>query len=235
MTTNPPPADKPAYVQDVFTRIAPRYDLMNRLMTAGQDVAWRKEVIGRARLRPGDRLLDLGAGTGDLAREGLRQEPGVWAIAADYTLRMMAVGRARYGCPRDWSTADALHLPFPDASFDALVSGFLLRNVASVDTALAEMLRVLKPGGRMVALDTTRPGKTLLSPFIRFHMMRVIPTLGTLITGQRDAYTYLPVSSENFLQAEDLLAKIEAAGFARAGFRRRMFGTVAVHWGEKGF
>jgi len=220
-------------VQNIFTRIAPRYDLMNRLMTGGMDVAWRREVIGRARLAPAGRLLDLGTGTGDLAREALRQQPRSCVTAADFTLAMMLAGQHRDTARLNWSAADALYLPFPSDRFDALVSGFLLRNVADLDQALREQLRVLKPGGRWVALDTTRPRRSLLSPFIHFHMHRVIPFLGTLLTGQRDAYTYLPDSSEAFLRAEDLAGRLTAAGFAGVGFRRLNFGTVAIHWGEK--
>ena len=225
-----PPASQ---VQNIFTRIAPRYDLMNRLMTGGQDVGWRRMVIARARLNPGDRLLDLGTGTGDLAREALRQQPGCRITAADFTLAMMQAGKRRPGKPLDWSAADALNLPFASASQDALVSGFLLRNVADLDRALREQLRVLKPGGRWVALDTTRPRRGLLSPLIHFHMHRVIPFLGTLLTGQRDAYTYLPETSESFLRAEELTAHLAAAGYKKIGFQRLNFGTVAIHWGEK--
>jgi demethylmenaquinone methyltransferase / 2-methoxy-6-polyprenyl-1,4-benzoquinol methylase len=220
-------------VHNIFTRIAPHYDLMNRLMTGGQDVNWRRQVIALARLSPGDRLLDLGTGTGDLAREALRQEPGCRVTAADFTLAMMLVGQQREGGRLDWCAADALHLPFPSNSLDAVVSGFLLRNVADLDQALREQLRTLKRGGRWVALDTTRPRRSLLSPFIHFHMHTVIPLMGTLLTGQRDAYTYLPDSSEAFLRAEELAAHLAAAGFTRVGFKRMNFGTVAMHWGEK--
>ena len=207
---------------------------MNRLMTGGQDVSWRRIVITRARLAPGDRLLDLGTGTGDLAREALHQQPDCQVTAADFTLAMMLTGRRRPGKPLDWSAADALKLPFASASQDALVSGFLLRNVANLDQALHEQLRVLKPGGRWVALDTTRPRRSLFSPLIHFHMHRVIPFLGGLLTGQRDAYTYLPETSEAFLRAEELAAHLAAAGFKKIGYQRLNFGTVAIHWGEKG-
>lgn len=233
MRTDTPGGDPSKYVQRMFSRIAPRYDLMNRLMTAGQDVAWRREVIRRAGIHPGTVLLDLGAGTGDIAREALRQQPACRAIAADFTLGMMLAGRQRGGSVLYWCAADALHLPYPDACFDALVSGFLLRNVTDLSQALREQFRVLKPGGRWVALDTTPPDNNLLSPFIRFHMRRVIPLLGTILTGQRDAYVYLPTSSENFLSAEMLAGEVERAGFHAVNFSRKMFGVVAIHWALK--
>lgn len=220
-------------VRGMFSAIAPNYDLMNRLMTGGMDLSWRREVIRRAQLLPGSSLLDLGTGTGDLAREALHQQPACRVTAGDFTLNMMLVGKQRYAPAHAWTGADALNLPFPDGSFDALVSGFLMRNVVDLDRALAEQRRVLKPGGRFVCLDTTRPGKTLLTPFIRLHMRYVIPFLGSLLAGDRAAYTYLPETSEQFLSAEELLARISAAGFAEAGFRRVNFGTVAIHWGRK--
>ena len=221
------------YVRGVFTRIAPRYDLMNRLMTGGQDLRWRGEVIQHASLPAGARLLDLGTGTGDLAREALRRHPDCQVLAVDFTLAMMQAGRSRAGAVSQWVAADALQLPFPDASFDAVISGFLLRNVADLQQALKEQFRVLKPGGWFVSLDTTRPGRNLLSPFIHFHMHRVIPFLGWLLTGQKDAYTYLPDSSERFLRAEELAARLAACSFREVCFRRRMFGTVAIHWARR--
>jgi len=226
--------ERARYVQEMFTRIAPRYDLMNRLMTGGQDIRWRKEVIQRAELPANARVLDLGAGTGDLAREALTRHPDSRPVAADFTLEMMVIGKQRSeNRALSWSAADALHLPFASQSFDAVISGFLLRNVVDLQQALSEMLRVLKPGGHFVALDTTQPRKNLLSPFIRFHMHTIIPALGKLLTGQGEAYNYLPDSTENFLRAEELAARMAAASIKKIGFRRLMFGTIAIHWGEK--
>ena len=235
MRANPPTseAERSRSVQAMFQRVAPRYDLMNRLMTGGQDVAWRKLVIKLAQIPAGGRLLDLGAGTGDLTREALRQQPGCNPVAADFTLNMMLVGKRQPGPELKWSAADALNLPFSEASFDSLVSGFLLRNVVDLPRALREQYRVLKSGGHVVALDTTKPKPSLLSPFIRFHMRRVIPFLGGLLTGQRDAYVYLPSTSEAFLSAEELQERIREAGFRDVCFRRLMFGTVAIHWAVK--
>jgi demethylmenaquinone methyltransferase/2-methoxy-6-polyprenyl-1,4-benzoquinol methylase len=228
--SSPEPAQS---VQAMFQQIAPHYDLMNRLMTGGQDITWRKQVIRLAQIPANGRLLDLGSGTGDLTREALRQAPTCKPISADFTLGMMQTGKQQPGPALTWSCADALNLPFPDGYFDTVVSGFLLRNVNDLARALDEQYRVLRPGGRMVTLDTTQPKTSVLSPFIRFHMHRVIPFLGGLLSHVRSAYVYLPETSEHFLRAEDLLARIEAAGFKQCGFRRLMFGTVAIHWGTK--
>ena len=228
--------ERAQYVQGMFARIAADYDLMNRLMTFGQDRQWRREVIRKASLSPGrNRVLDLGGGTGDLGFEALRQHPATLPVEADFTLEMLRVGqqRADRQLPISWSSADALNLPFPNATFDAVVSGFLMRNVIDVPQALSEQRRVLKPGGRIVILDTTRPRHNLLTPLVRFHMHTVIPLLGRLISGQGDAYEYLPDSSEAFLSAEELAARMVAAGFDQVAFRRLNFGTIAIHWGVK--
>jgi demethylmenaquinone methyltransferase/2-methoxy-6-polyprenyl-1,4-benzoquinol methylase len=223
--------ERARYVQAMFSSIARRYDLMNRLMTGFQDVRWRREVIERAHLQPGSRLLDLGTGTGDLAREALSQQPRARVTAADFTLDMMRVG-SRSGS-LNWCAADALILPFRDGSFHSIVSGFLMRNVVDLQQAIREQYRLLKPGGHMVVLDTTRPRRNLLSPFIWLHMHVIIPLLGRLISGQADAYTYLPDSTEGFITAERLAAQMAAAGFKEIGYKRLMFGTIAIHWGRK--
>jgi demethylmenaquinone methyltransferase/2-methoxy-6-polyprenyl-1,4-benzoquinol methylase len=215
----------------MFTRIAKRYDLMNRLMTGGQDIRWRKQVIQLARLGNNARLLDLGTGTGDLAREAATQFPRAKVIAADFTLEMMRVGQKRG--PLDFSSADALRLPFTDSSFDAVISGFLMRNVIDLQKAIQEQHRVLKKGGRIVILDTTRPKRNLLSPFIWLHMHVIIPLLGRLLTGSSDAYRYLPETTEGFVTAENMASRLAAAGFKKVGYQRLMFGTIAIHWGEK--
>ncbi len=223
--------ERAQYVQSMFTQIAHRYDLMNRLMAGGQDVRWRKDVIKLARLSPNASLLDLGAGTGDLAREALRQVPQARVTAADFTLEMMRVGKKNGAL--DFSSADALSLPFHKESFNAVVSGFLMRNVTDVQQALKEQFRALKPGGRIVILDTTRPKKNLLTPFVKFHMHMIIPALGGLLSGVREAYEYLPDTTEGFLTAEELAARMTVVGFKKVNFKRLMFGTIAIHWGEK--
>jgi demethylmenaquinone methyltransferase/2-methoxy-6-polyprenyl-1,4-benzoquinol methylase len=215
----------------MFTQIAARYDIMNRLMTGGQDIRWRKRVIELARLDNSASLLDLGTGTGDLAREALSAFPQAQVVAADFTFEMMRVGQKT--SPLNFSTADALRLPFNDSSFNAVVSGFLMRNVIDLQKALEEQYRILKDGGRIVILDTTRPKKNLLSSFIWLHMHFVIPTLGGLLTGSKDAYRYLPETTEGFVTAEEMSSRMAQAGFKQIGFQRLMFGTIAIHWGEK--
>jgi demethylmenaquinone methyltransferase/2-methoxy-6-polyprenyl-1,4-benzoquinol methylase len=231
---NAHPLDKAQQVQDMFGRISKRYDLMNSLMTAGQDTRWRREVIRKTRLESKGQLLDLGTGTGDLAREALRQVPGCTVSTADFSLEMMRVGKSRSpGEGLNWTAADALCLPFRKETFDAVVSGFLLRNVADIMGSLREQFRVLKPGGYITVLDTTRPAQNKLRPLIDFYLHVIIPNLGKLIAGDAEAYTYLPETTESFLSAEQLAAHMEESGFQHVAFKRLMFGTIAIHWGMK--
>lgn len=222
------------YMQDMFGRIARRYDLMNRLMTFGQDRSWRRFLVRQARLEPGGWLLDIATGTGDIALEARRWGPDLHVVAADLTLPMMRVGRRRAGAEAlVWQAADTLHLPYADSTFDAVTSGYLFRNVTDIPAALREQARVLKPGGRIVTLDTTPPPRNLLRPFIQFHLKCAIPLLGRIVSGQPDAYRYLPESTLGFKTADELAGLLRAAGFADVGYRRFMFGTMAVHWGIK--
>ncbi len=223
-----------AAVRDVFTRIAPRYDLMNRVMTAGLDRHWRRFVIRQAALPAGGRLLDIATGTGGLAFEALAQVPGATAVGADFVPTMMRVGKERPGGNRvRWAAADALNLPFADGSFDAVTHGFLVRNVIDIRRAFGEQWRVLRPGGRMVCLDTTPPPPNLLRPFIVFYLTKIIPLTGMLLTGHRDAYTYLPNSTVGFQTPDSLAQVIRGAGFTDVSYRLFMFNTIAVHWGTK--
>jgi demethylmenaquinone methyltransferase/2-methoxy-6-polyprenyl-1,4-benzoquinol methylase len=222
------------YVQRMFGRIARRYDLMNRLITGGQDLRWRKIVVDFAAPPEGGCLLDLGTGTGDIAAEALRRDPTLLAAGGDFTLEMMRVGRARPGRRAIlWAATDALNLPFPDEAFDAVTSGFLMRNVSDARRAFDEQRRVLRSGGRVVCLDTTPPPHNWLHPLIAFHLHTVIPTLGRLLTGSAEAYTYLPDSTEGFLTAEALAGCMAEAGFREVHYRRLMFRTIAIHVGVR--
>ena len=222
------------YVQGMFARIAGRYDLMNRVMTGGQDLRWRRYVIEQAQLPPQGRLLDIATGTGDIALEGLKQQPGVEAVGGDFTVEMMQAGKqipARQSIR--WVGSDTLALPFPAAIFDAVTSGFLMRNVIDVPGALTEQFRVMKPGGRIVILESSPPKKNILRPFILIHLNYVIPLLGRLLTGESEAYSYLPDSTQQFKSPGELARLMQEAGFQDVSFKLFMFGTVAVHVGTK--
>jgi demethylmenaquinone methyltransferase/2-methoxy-6-polyprenyl-1,4-benzoquinol methylase len=222
------------YVRTMFARIAGRYDLMNRLMTFGQDVRWRRYVIEKAQLPPRGRLLDIATGTGDIAYEGQRQYPDLFAVGGDFTLEMMQAGK-RYPQRRSlhWVGADTLALPFAGATFDAVTSGFLMRNVIDVPAALREQWRVIRPGGRVVILESSPPKRNPLRPFITIHLNVIIPWLGRLITGQADAYTYLPTTTKRFYNPGALAVAMRDTGFVHVDYRLFMFGTIAVHVGER--
>ncbi len=222
-----------AAIRRLFARIARHYDRMNRLMTLGQDQRWRGEVLRRACLAPGCRVLDLGSGTGELARQALAREPRLQVVALDLTPEMIRLGRSRPGArSAAWVMADALHLPFASDVFEAVLSAFLLRNVPDVEIALREQSRVLRPGGRMIALDTT-PAVGWLRPLLRLYLGRVVPALARLLTGQAGAYSYLAASTDGFVPAPQLARHFERAGLQQVGFVRRGLGAVAIHWGRK--
>jgi demethylmenaquinone methyltransferase / 2-methoxy-6-polyprenyl-1,4-benzoquinol methylase len=226
--------ERALYVQDMFARIAGRYDLMNRLMTLGQDVTWRRFVIAQAQLPVNGRLLDIATGTGEIALEGQALVPGLQAVGGDFTLEMMRIGKqipVRQSIR--WVGADTLALPFAGDTFDAVTSGFLMRNVIDVEQAFAEQLRVTKPGGRVVVLESSPPKRNLLRPFILIHLNYVIPLLGRLVTGEGDAYRYLPDSTQQFRDPDTLAAVMRQMGFVDVTYELFMFGTIAIHAGRK--
>lgn len=226
--------ERATYVQDMFGRIAGRYNLMNRLMTGGQDMRWRRFVVQQAQLPVKGKLLDLATGTGDIAFEALKVTPNVQAVGADFALPMMVVGQEQpMGQHVQWCGADATQLPFLNEAFHAVTSGYLLRNVIDIPGTLAEQRRVLKPGGRIVILDSSPPPRNLLRPFILIHLKFIIPLLGRLISSDASAYQYLPESTQAFKTPEELTEILRAAGFRNVQFQRFMFGTMCVHWGEK--
>jgi demethylmenaquinone methyltransferase/2-methoxy-6-polyprenyl-1,4-benzoquinol methylase len=224
------------YVQNMFGRIAERYNLLNRVMTFGQDMRWRRFVVKQANLPKNGSLLDLATGTGDVAFEAKEKHPDAMVVGADFALPMMYVGQdLPRGNTISWSAADALNLPFPDGSFNAVVSGFLVRNVIDIPRTLSEQMRVLKNGGRIVILDTSPPPDNILKPFIMIHLNYIIPILGRVIGGEAgvDAYKYLPQSTQAFKTADELADLMRQAGYVNVAYKKFMLGTMAVHWGEK--
>jgi demethylmenaquinone methyltransferase/2-methoxy-6-polyprenyl-1,4-benzoquinol methylase len=206
-------------------------------MTFGQDMRWRRFVIQQAHVPPAGKLLDLATGTGDIAFEALKAVPDAQVVGADFALPMMQVGRRNreWGHRVNWCGADAMQLPFSDNSFDAVVSGYLMRNVVDIEKTLSEQHRILKPGGRIVILDTSPPPDNLLKPLILIHLKYIIPAMGRLVGGSQaaDAYRYLPESTQSFKTAGELAELMRQAGFQQVTYRMFMFGTMAVHWGVK--
>ncbi len=230
----PAAEEKPMYVNQMFARIASTYDLVNRLMTFGQDQRWRRELIDLCQLPARGLLLDVGTGTGDIAYEAMRLRPSTRAFGADFTYEMMAVGVGKATARSlPFTQADACRLPYADETFDAVVSGFLVRNVADRLAAFREMRRVTRPGGRVVCLETTPPNATLVGQLSQLYTTRIIPLLGRLVSGDATAYSYLPQSTVAFLAPDDLRHLMEQAGLRGVIYRLRMMGAVAIHVGTR--
>jgi demethylmenaquinone methyltransferase/2-methoxy-6-polyprenyl-1,4-benzoquinol methylase len=214
-------------VRRMFDRIAPFYDVMNKVMTAGLDRRWRKATI-RETVKPGDRVLDACCGTGDLAVAARAAGAGE-IVGVDFSEQMLE--RARRKDPElEWIQADVLALPFEDASFDAVVVGFGVRNVEDLEAGIRELRRVLRPGGRLGILEITTP-RGPLKVFYKLWFDRIVPLLGRVLPGG-DAYTYLPASVRRFPGPEDLAELLRTSGFGGVRFRRFGGGIVALHVGE---
>jgi demethylmenaquinone methyltransferase/2-methoxy-6-polyprenyl-1,4-benzoquinol methylase len=213
----------PEAVRQMFDRISPVYDLMNRVLTAGLDGRWRR-LAAAAVVRPGDRVLDACCGTGDLALADL--EAGGAVTALDFSERMLERARPKSDAVR-WMRGDAMALPFEDASFDAATIGFGIRNVSDLEAGLAELARVLSPGGRLGCLEITQP-RGLLRPFFRLWFDHLIPFAGRVLPGGA-AYTYLPASVRRFPGPEELAAAMERSGFTDVAFRLLAGGIVTLH------
>ena len=228
--------DKALYVREMFAEIAPRYDATNKLLTAGADEAWRKRAVAELAPPPGGKILDLCCGTGDLAFHLVRTDPSLDVTGADFCAPMLAGANARKSREdranrTTFLEADAMALPFGDATFDGATMGFSMRNVVDVVATLKEARRVLKPGARFVNLDVTKAPNALFRRLFNLYFYGIVPLVGGLVGGSKSAYRYLPNSLTNYPDADELAARFRSAGFNDVRYLRLGGGAISVHVG----
>jgi len=216
-------------VREMFDRIAPRYDAMNRLFTGGLDQRWRRATLAAVDVGPGDRLVDLACGTGDLAEQAAQL--GARVVGVDFAGEMLQHARRR-GARADWVQADAAALPLADESASVVVCGFALRNFVSLPEVFAELARVLAPAGRIALVDVDRPSTSLVRVVHSLYFDRVVPWLGGLLS-DRAAYRYLPDSTAYLPPAGQLLAWLREAGFEQVARRPLLLGTAQILTGAR--
>ena len=239
------PAKKPALVRGVFERVARRYDLMNDLMSGGLHRLWKDAAAARLNAQPGELVIDCAGGTGDMARrfaamaraaEIRRGGTPARIVVVDYNAQMVAAGRARDARDQkaamiEWAVGDAQALPLPDASADAYCIAFGLRNVTQIDQALREARRVLKPGGRYLCLEFSKPINATVGRVYDAYSFKAIPAIGGMIARDREAYQYLVESIRRFPDQARLARKMEDAGFSRVSVANFSGGVAALHQG----
>ena len=233
---------KQEYVAGLFARIASRYDLMNDLMTFGQHRRWKRRTASLTAQGLQGMSLDVATGTGDLALALSRQAGIEHSIGLDLLPEMISLSCAKtrsqgLAARTTMMLGDALHLPFPDGSFACATAGFSLRNMPDLKGALTEMVRVVRPGGRITTLELSpMPAgikSRLFRGFFRLYFHRLVPLMGQLIAGNGSAYTYLPQSVDYFLESERLAGLFQELGLVNVGYQRMGMGTVALHWGQR--
>jgi demethylmenaquinone methyltransferase/2-methoxy-6-polyprenyl-1,4-benzoquinol methylase len=239
-------ADASRQVREMFTQIAPRYDLLNHLLSLQLDRLWRARVARHLRpilARPDAVVLDLCCGTGDLAFS-LSRSARARIIGADFSHAMLVRARAKsrsfnarsktYAvAPMSFFEADALRLPFADASFDLITTAFGFRNLANYEVGLREIHRLLKPGGTLAILEFTEPPAGLLGDLYRWYFRNVLPRIGSFLSGDRSAYTYLPASVSRFYRPKELASLMSTVGYQAIDYSAWTLGTVALHTGTK--
>ncbi len=229
---------KQIYVAELFARIAGRYDLMNSLMTGGMHHSWKRRTARIAAQGLTGSALDIATGTGDLAF-ALSRQPGIsHAVGVDLLPEMIALGQKKNRAKGTGEVvtllrADAVNLPFPQDSFACATAGFSLRNMPDLRQAISEMVRVVRPGGRVTTLELTPMGRGVKSSLFRLYFHRMVPIIGQLVAGDRTAYSYLPQSVDYFLESERLAGLFRELGLVDVSFRKLGFGTVAIHQGTK--
>ena len=231
-------AEKAGMVQGVFSRVASKYDLMNDLMSGGLHRLWKDAMMDWLAPRPGQNLLDVAGGTGDVAFRFLKRAPRSSATVLDMTESMLLAGRQRAEAERlaerlSWVSGDAMALPFAPGTFDAYTISFGIRNVTRIGEALSEAFRVLKPGGRLLVLEFSTIPNDLLQKLYDLYSFNVIPALGQIVAGDRGSYQYLVESIRKFPDQESFAKVIRQAGFGQVSYRNLTMGVAALHSGWK--
>ena len=233
----PPPEQKAQYVREMFTSIAPTYDRLNSVMSLGLHRVWRRQAVALTGLRPGDTALDVATGTGDFALAMARRViPGGRVIGTDFSEGMLELAAAKaenagLAGVVTFQWADALDLPFADGGFDAVTVGFAGRNVTDLHRFFSELRRVVRPGGRVVHLELSKPSLPLFKTLYRIYFYNLVPLVGGALARSRSAYTYLPNSLTPFPPADELARIMREAGLSRVRYYPLAFGTVTIHVG----
>lgn len=229
---------KAGMVHGVFTNVASKYDIMNDVMSMGIHRVWKDAMMDWLAPRPGQKLLDVAGGTGDVAFRFLNRAPGATATVCDMTESMLIEGRKRAEAEQmanslDWIVGDAMALPFEDNSFDTYTISFGIRNVTRIPDALSEAYRVLKPGGRIMVLEFSQIPNDMMQKVYDLYSFNIIPRMGQVIAGDRDSYQYLVESIRKFPDQETFAAMIRDAGFEQVKYRNLTMGIAALHSGWK--
>ena len=233
-----PESEKAGMVHGVFSRVASKYDLMNDLMSMGIHRLWKEAMMDWLAPRPGQRLLDMAGGTGDVAFRFVKRAKGASAVVCDLTEPMLTEGRKRAEAESlaqslDWVVGDAMALPFADASFDDYTISFGIRNVTRIADAMSEAHRVLRPGGRLMVLEFSQIPNEMLQKAYDLYSFNVIPAMGQMVAGDRGSYQYLVESIRKFPDQDSFAAMIRAAGFGQVKYRNLSMGIAALHSGWK--
>lgn len=224
--------EKSKQIQNMFDNIAPRYDFLNRLLSFRRDVAWRKQAVTSAEIKPGMKVLDLACGTGDVTVEIKRQAPEASVISADFSVNMLFIAKEKI--PEGlFSGADAHCLPFKDNSFDRITIAFGFRNVTDKEKGLAEFRRVLKKGGKLCILEFAEPENKIFGALYKFYFKTVLPAIGGIFSGNRKAYEYLPDSVYKFPKRKEYAKMIKAVWFEDVAIKPMMFGAVTIAIAQK--
>lgn len=233
-----PEGQKAGMVHGVFTNVASKYDVMNDMMSVGVHRIWKDAMMDWLAPRPGQRLLDVAGGTGDIAFRFLERAGQADAVVLDMTELMLIEGRKRAEAEAmsdhlEWIVGDAMALPFEDNSFDVYTISFGIRNVTRISDALSEAYRVLKPGGRLMVLEFSQLPNEMMQKAYDLYSFNVIPRMGQAIAGDRDSYQYLVESIRKFPDQDTFASMIRAAGFENVSYRNMTFGVAALHAGWK--